>query len=879
MIAAVAGMGEFAIKHGAPPIVTRIMGAKIMNSRYDYERSTFRLDYETTTSVSSPHAPPSASATVSSSQSPSEGLESTKPETNDDDTTQDLTPLAINTELPLIDDSGSLLSQSSSPTSVGPPPTVECELRCDTDTWAPSLDVIVDPAPQTITCLRRHKLASGGSGLWLTVEHDTARVIDERITIVVRKGGSGSKDRGSVVVNGVKIRVDIEELPDQEVQSLARKKRIKPTRIPLDQPPVHTVTRRRGTVDEGEESSSPSSTSSGGRWGFAAPIGRLLFLAPDHASTSGSGSTSSPTVPSPDAHSPMHCAFEALTKVRELHSQSISDGWTLVADKDVAIYRKTDARISSKIAIHKAQRVIEGFGAEEIAAVISNSPSRTQWDDRVDSVLALDSYGAGCSTAFAVVKAGFPFRDRGMFVASFVARIVPEEKQDRTGINEARQRATSMSSNVGRGRSPSPNSQPPALICVSASFATVIPRRYSQQKINPFGLPIGQVLVEGWILETLDPYTSENLAIPSTRCTLITGVDLAGSVPLAYTQSHNQANARAVLALEKYLKGRLPPPYSVAPAPAITIDDAEEDFSRTDGQLFSWSLGRVDPTRQLVSSTFIPEDRSFRMSVLLTPSPNRPNDGLSKSRSLTSPAEISRPSTPSRVPISTTDAPKNRDGSPARGAHFRSLSRISTPFPTVPVPHSRTTSTALSTLFNATGSSDVSEDAHENLLICELVLDASLYRTGCIVTVSSKLLSSLDVEKPNQVVNVSPIPLAQTDLIVEHKLYPLPASTLASNSLSSPLKRYVLRIYAPTAQFQVSPIHDPLTGTTTSPPSTPEWLTKLEKLGAVVDVHIRPAEEHKFAVFVGDLKLQAERLPLKMPLESERVNNWPRLQR
>ncbi|CAG8773973.1 6882_t:CDS:2, partial [Acaulospora colombiana] len=48
-----------------------------------------------------------------------------------------------------------------------------------------------------------------------------------------------------------------------------------------------------------------------------------------------------------------------------------------------------------------------------------------------------------------------------------------------------------------------------------------------------------RVLVRGWICETLDPYTTENYAIPSTRCTFLSAVDFAGAVPAAYNSVLN----------------------------------------------------------------------------------------------------------------------------------------------------------------------------------------------------------------------------------------------------------------------------------------------------------------------------------------------------
>lgn len=46
MMSTLAGIGEFAIKHGSPPITTRLGGAKAISTRYDVEKETFRYEYE-----------------------------------------------------------------------------------------------------------------------------------------------------------------------------------------------------------------------------------------------------------------------------------------------------------------------------------------------------------------------------------------------------------------------------------------------------------------------------------------------------------------------------------------------------------------------------------------------------------------------------------------------------------------------------------------------------------------------------------------------------------------------------------------------------------------------------------------------------------------
>ena len=40
-----AGVGEFAIKNGGPPVLTRLVGAKATMSRYDHEKGSLKLEY------------------------------------------------------------------------------------------------------------------------------------------------------------------------------------------------------------------------------------------------------------------------------------------------------------------------------------------------------------------------------------------------------------------------------------------------------------------------------------------------------------------------------------------------------------------------------------------------------------------------------------------------------------------------------------------------------------------------------------------------------------------------------------------------------------------------------------------------------------------
>ena len=297
MIAAIAGVGEFAIKCGGPPIVTRLEGAKITQMRYDHDRYSFRVEYE-------------ASASRRTSQ----------PQNGDEPAT---------------------------PSSAGLP-VVECELRCDLDGWANSLDIVVDPPPQTILCLRRHRLSSGGGGVWLTITHDAVYTGgDERLQVIVRRGPmSAPKEKGLVMVNGAKVDVDVEELPEKEVKSLQKQKRVKPTRVPLDQPPVLGVIRRRraewsgdGELDDNDSSKvSTPGTESPSPATFGMSFNAFLNMAISQA-TSATQQAAAAIAPAmaaggdaPSASkAPMQYALEALSYLQSLHMESRRDGWALLA--------------------------------------------------------------------------------------------------------------------------------------------------------------------------------------------------------------------------------------------------------------------------------------------------------------------------------------------------------------------------------------------------------------------------------------------------------------------------------------------------------------------------------------------------------------------
>lgn len=780
MVTAVAGVGEFAIKCGGPPIVTRLEGAKITQMRYDHDRGNFRVEYE---------------ACSSRRSSPVQGNEETTP---------------------------------ASPTSPGLP-IIECELRCDLDNWASSLDIVVDPPPHTISCLRRHRLSSGGGGLWMTITHDAVFTGEERLQIIVRRGPMGvPKEKGLVMVNGAKVDVDVEDMPEREVKNLQKQKRVKPVRVPLDQPPVLGVIRRRraewnadadtetgdnetskASTPEAAVPATPTFTTSFNRWmNFAieqATVTTQQAVAAISPAMAG-GADASPSSSKP----PMQYALEALSYLQSIHLHPKSDGWTLVSEKDFPVHRKLDAEISPIIPVHRAEKVIEGVSAEEVASVLTSNDCRKQWDTRFDSAHVFEVFGAEAHTEFVVMKGGFPFRDRGFYLASLLARETVPPSLSRRSTGESEQTQDTRA----------------AIYCVSASFSPDSVASFSPSKYNAYSLPVGRVFVDGWILETLDPYGAENYAIPSTKCTRVVAVDYAGSIPAAVNSMINGMLPKSILAVETYVKNLSPPPFTRMPSAGVMLSQANEDSL----QFKAWTLKRRDANRVLISTRYNPGDRTYKSSMLLnsstvlSPRRSAANDKNPKARRMTiiysqpkSPDDSQREGRSREASVPPLPSPSNASTSPESG---RSRSREGT---------------RSSTMFTPRG-----EVRHPtDVLVSELIVDSKLYPDGYDVHVTSHIDKS-----KTRISLSSPVGEAAPEhaLPFSCAVYTLPPSPLHSAGLNTDRPpRHLLRLTLPTAQYQVSTIQDPLTGEIHSAPAKPQWLLDMEEGRVVLGVEIKPS--------------------------------------
>jgi hypothetical protein len=418
MIRMVKGVGEFVIKFGGPPVLTRLSGGRLRESgvRYEWERGVWKVEY-----VRARPSSINVASNPTSNTSAANSAATTSSRTEENDSS----------------------SASGATTPPDTSPTIECEIRCDLDTWASSLDIVVDPPPQAISCLRRHKLSSEGGGLWITITHDAGGLMEEeeRHLVIVRRGpdasrltststsavgggagssgGEGNREGGSskeakeakenkgvVMVNGTRVNVDVEEMRDEEVRMMRTKRRVKPERIPLDQPPVAGVIRRRKTEEEGQavafSSTSPTSdkgeaNTSGGSGAngsgwlpnapkMSSPLARFFSYAVSGTGAQVGGISGEEDynglIQASSSKPPTQYVLDALAWTKQAHARHHSrtdSGWVLVSDKSaLPIHRKHFSAISRNpsISVHRGWKVIE------LAVIIREGECRKGWDER-----------------------------------------------------------------------------------------------------------------------------------------------------------------------------------------------------------------------------------------------------------------------------------------------------------------------------------------------------------------------------------------------------------------------------------------------------------------------------------------------------------------
>ncbi|KAM0787368.1 hypothetical protein ACM66B_003454 [Microbotryomycetes sp. NB124-2] len=806
MVMAVAGVGDFSLKQGGPPVVTRMLGAKSTLSKYEHDRGQLKTEY-----VKAPVA-------LSALSLPGESAEG------------QVVPAATTTLTP---------SETLS---------IECEIRCDCNTWSPSIDVVIDPPPTKVSCLLRHRLSSGG-GLWITIEHDSNLVdSDERIMVTVRKGSS--KEKGTVTVNGSRTRVDVEALGDEEVKLLAQKKRVKASPIPLDQystrgpgPWQRTPSASGRTSPLPPVPASSSSTTNNGATTASTSSGSdgtSSKPSQDKVSTAAVGTATSPlaqattnttagpahvadatpaeTAPPERKLEPPAHALEALAWLQTFHAEQgpeLTDpapGWTNVSERAGTVVRKkTIPRISDTFPVYRGDKIVQGMTAEEIAGIVGSVGCRKAWDDRVDSATMLANYGPGCSTLALTTKAQFPFKGRLFTVASVSAQVrVPS--------------ASSTSST--------------STVLFFASASCDLDDKFDQSKINPSNLLSGRVLLEGWILETLDPYTSSLLAIPSTRCTYVVCIDHGGSIPFALNSVMNSNLVKTISNVETVGKTKGPIPRVYTPDSSLQIEGPLSD----DGdQECLWKLGRVggpleeQKTTCLCSDVSV-EDKTYRALFKV--------GGKSSFKGTNGPGPTDKstvgqlikgelPRSASLILGATPAAPTLSHKTSLSELHRKSsrTSLRSSPAPAITTGgnQSRSRSPPLS-------SSTAQDPNAHDLVVAEFVVDLKQYPHGYSIACTSCQVPASDAPVSLDSLRslaAKPIPLRAT-------AHDAPLASILTASLDS-WKRHnhLVRILVPTSPV-THPLQDPLRDGKTVREAKPDWYKALMDSGALVEVKIVP---------------------------------------
>jgi hypothetical protein len=533
MHSAMAGLGETAIKSGGPPVIARLNGAKIAASRYDVDSTTLKFTYDAAAvRIVTPAAKP-----VQAVASHSVDLGSDEAQRGSE------SPTILEEETPL---------------------AMECQIRCDPDRWSPCIEVVVDPPPSSFSVLKRHSLMEN-SGLWLTVEHIDKQAAGSRkvtISIHARPAPDSIKDRPVVWLNGTIVQMDKIDLSAGEITAMKKQKRLQVTRRSLDQPTSVPLLRRRttaapnlqlpegeaplseiGTPEEVDKSMPETPTWAGSISGWlatAAGGAKSIVISP-----------AKPSLPS-TMPQPFDAAASALERLVKIHldrfseSTTADDQWLVASQNGNAIVEKKFLPfVSSSIPVYRSSRIIQG------SDIISSSHHRKTWDAaKLSEIKQLASYGEGISIQLLSNKMAFPYKSRAFRTVNIVAR-----------------------AETGGPPSPVPNhtsSGDAALIFHAAtSNFNMAELNIKDRDCNPHNMPLGTVILEGWILETLDPYSHDQFPIPSTRCMHVCAVDFG--IPLAMNNIANSALPYRILAVEKLLNAEARLAMVVHPAIGITL--------------------------------------------------------------------------------------------------------------------------------------------------------------------------------------------------------------------------------------------------------------------------------------------------------------------
>lgn len=363
--------------------------------------------------------------------------------------------------------------------------------------------------------LLRHRLSERGSGCWITLEHTfensgaAADVLDEQLLVTVKfqrhasDASLGLRDRSAVWINGEKMKVDVEEMKEEQVKELKAKKRIKNPALLLDrtvgsQRPGHR-TRPSSVLDTDE-------------------VRSIIAAAPPIINSV------APLPPQP----PMHYAFEGLAWLQSFYSDlsAGSDSTEATADwlilshtennSPLRISKRIEPRLSAAYPLYRVERTIPNVAGQDVMELVSstNWPIRQTWDDRLSGITTLFDFQHGGTLSAWTAKSNFPLRSRVGHIASARAHLlVPAARSSKKATSRV---LFSASASFPLEKMPYVRSAEPA-----GGTTELDTSMYNASKLSEFS-----VYLEGWIVETIDSLGDEDddapSVLPHTRCTYFT---------------------------------------------------------------------------------------------------------------------------------------------------------------------------------------------------------------------------------------------------------------------------------------------------------------------------------------------------------------------
>ncbi|KAI8456997.1 hypothetical protein BY996DRAFT_4578948 [Phakopsora pachyrhizi] len=769
LISQIASVGEFALKSGGPPFLSRVTRAKVNLSKYEHDKGIFRAEY-------------SASEEALSSRSTD--------------------PSCLSSFI--FENSDSSL--------------IECELRCDCETWASSLEIVVDPPPTKSTCLKRHKLSSGG-GWWIMIEHEADLLRKEKARISIRRGSSVEGSKGSVLLNGSNMKIDTEELTAVETQNLLKRRRVKANLIPLDQYPLSGPRQWRGS-HSGSDPSTRATTPLPDRGAPDESVASIPFPGTISACAPAQASSTDLSIP----HlSPMTVALDSLAKLQIFHIEQGPDamtpplGWTLVSEKGtLSVYKKIVPSISHEFPIYRVDKVVQGVTAEELVSTLSAISLRPLWDERIDGASVLESYGRGCASHLLISKPSFPFNSRLLMVANVQAQVkIPSAS------------ITSTSSTVH--------------FIASSSFTRPKGSLFHDKKINPHGLVEAKVLLEGWILETIDPYSSSSHEIPSTRCTFFNAIDYGGPLPTAINSMLNSNLPRTINGLEKVAKSRGPLPKLCFPVLGLGINGP----LGTDGSSSDWRWKLTEPGHSSIAVTIDSTSNSVFNGVLLLRKgahesflASSPISGIGTNGPSSSNSQLRAEAVRQLGVVSPP--PNNENGA----TNERRL--VSNPDLKRKASAGQVKRGGAGTTLNSINANFIDVKPQE-LVISEIALDRKLFPNGCKVAFRSDFL------KEGEFINLDSInefavlgddeKFSQPPIEISFHEMPSPAVFAASLDPSAKRAHLLLRMTLPVGTVDYSPARDSTKVTSDAESSgITGWFKTLSKMDLLINLRIEPVE-------------------------------------